>query len=424
MKNKGNTLRWFAWILTCAFLFYEYFLRTSPSVIVPQLMQTFGVTTAAVGALSGFYFYVYAPMQIPVGMLLDRFGARRLLTMATAVCGLGGILFGIASVYWIAAAGRVLMGFGSAFAFVGMVYVSSHWFPSNKLALLVGLGNSVASLGAVFGQGPLASAVDSFGWRGSLLVMGAIGLILAIVMYFAMKRDIPLHHINHQREKRAMWRNLWTVCQNGQSWINGIVALFSYVTTNAFAGLWAVPFLVTTYDLSTVTAGYAASMIYIGWIVGGPIVGLISDRIGRRRVILKICLALACICLIPIIFISHLPLWMIYALMFLVGVFSSGQLLNFSLAIEINPLRVKGTATAFTNFLVAAAGAVMQPLVGTLLDIMAPAVPIVHGIPMYQESTYRAALSAFPILMILAFLLAFFIKPRRNKDVEKKIGLA
>jgi MFS family permease len=416
-------MRWFAWVLTCVFLFYEYFLRTSPSVILPALMRDFGVSAAAVGALSGFYFYVYAPMQIPVGVLLDRFGAKLLMTMATAVCGLGGVLFGVATAYWLAAAGRVLMGFGSSFAFVGMVYVSSHWFPPSLLALLVGLGNSVASLGAVFGQGPLAIAVRSFGWRGSLIFMGIVGLVLAVFMYFAMRRDIPPHSPHEGHETSTMWHNLWTVCKNGQSWLNGAVALFSYVTTNSFAGLWSVPFLVAVYHLTEETAGFAASMIYIGWIVAGPLVGLISDWLGHRRIVMKVCFALAFLALLPIIFMNSLALWLIYLLMFLIGAFSSGQLLNFSLAIEMNPLRVKGTATAFTNFLVAGAGAVMQPLVGVFLDLLAPGVPVVNGNPLYSPANYRIALSLFPILMLVAFILAFFLKPRRQKVVEGMMGL-
>ncbi len=198
MKRSAKTahfLAWILWGLSCLFLLYEYFLRTAPSVIVPELEAAFGVTAGAIGALSGFYFYVYAPMQIPVGLLMDRFGARRLLTLAAILCGLGGILFGIAPTYWVAAAGRILMGFGSAFAWVGMVYISSHWFRAERLALLIGLGNSAASVGAIIGQGPLALAVAQLGWRLAVAVVGGVaGLLIAVAMLIFLKRDPLVAH--------------------------------------------------------------------------------------------------------------------------------------------------------------------------------------------------------------------------------------
>lgn len=412
--KSDSFLRWLGWALTCVFLFYEYFFRASPSVIVPELIQAFGVSAAAIGALSAFYFYVYAPMQIPVGMLLDYFGARRLLTVATAVCGLGGILFGISYAYWLAAVGRVLMGLGSSFAFIGMVYVSSHWFPPNRRALLVGLGNSAASLGSVFGEGPLAAAVGQFGWRSSLIAMGIIGLLLAVVMYIVMRRDIP-YHTNHPREAMSMWSCLKTVCRNVQTWINGAVALLSYVTTGTFASLWGVPFLVQTHHISEEAAGFAVSMIFIGWMVGGPIVGSISDRAGNRRLVLRICLALAFLVLAPVVYATGLKEWMIFVLMFLVGAFSSGQLLNFSIAIEINPFSVKGTATSFTNFLVAGANAIVQPLVGLLLE----AASRTPRTTVYTERDYRIALTLFPAAMLLAFIISFFIKSPKIPPIEQ-----
>ena len=413
MGSSRGILRWFVWGLACLFLFYEYFLRTGPSVIVAELALTFQVTAAAIGTLSGLYFWIYAPMQIPVGMLMDRYGARRLLTLATTTCGIGSLLFGMAGSYWLAAVGRILMGLGSSFAFVGMVYVSSHWFRGTLLALLIGLGNSSASLGAVVGEGPLAAAVHFFGWRGSLLVVGIIGLVLAIAMFFVMRREMPPRPKNKQKELEAgMWANLVLVSRNPQSWINALVAMLAYATTSAFAGLWGVPFLTNTHNVTAVQAGFAVSMIFVGWIFGGPIVGYISDRMRHRRIVLRICLAVAFVVLLPVIYLPDLASWVIFTLLFLVGFFSSGQLLNFSLAIEINPHRAKGTATAFTNFLIAIAGAVVQPLVGVFLDALAPSATTATGLPIYTARDFRIALSLFPAMMLLAFLGSFWIKPR------------
>ncbi|MBI5273911.1 MAG: MFS transporter, partial [Chlamydiales bacterium] len=138
-RTSRVQIRWIIWALAAIFYFYEYLLRISPSVMIPELMQTYHVDAAAIGFMVAFYLYAYAPMQLVVGVLMDQYGAKKLLTLASIICGLGSILFGLSNHIVLAGIGRLLIGLGSAFAFVGMVFICSHLFPQHKRALVIGL---------------------------------------------------------------------------------------------------------------------------------------------------------------------------------------------------------------------------------------------------------------------------------------------
>lgn len=411
--------KWIIWGLAAIFYFYEFVLRVSPSVMIQELMQSFSITASAVGVMSAFYLYAYAPMQIPVGMLMDRFGVKSLLSIASIVVGSGAILFSFSHQIALASFGRLLIGGGSSFAFVAMVYISSHWFPIKRRAFLIGIANSVAMLGASAGSGPLTSIIARFGWRPTLFAFGVFGIILAIGIFWALNLDpisekIEKHHPDLPSHPLA---KLKSVCKNSQTWINSISALCFYMTTTAFAGLWGLSFIQTAYQVSKETAGYAMSMVFLGWLVGGPVMGHISDYLGHRKIAIRLGILLTLICLLPVLYCTSIPIFSVYILMFLVGIFSSAELLNFSLAIELNPLVVKATAAAFTNFMISCGDSLIQPLIGFLLDFgwdgLANA-----GIREYSVQDFQVALSTLPISLLVAFITTFFIQEKRTCPIR------
>jgi len=411
--NK-TIVAWWSWGLAVLFLFYEFFVRVYPSIMAKELMEAFDATAGELGVLSAFFFYAYAPMQIPVGMLMDRYGARKLLTFAALICGIGSFLFGMAGTMPPAQLGRFLMGIGSSFAFVGMIYVCSHWFPPQKLALLVGIGNSIGMLGAVGAEGPLSYAVRDFGWRGVVNAFGFIGVALAVILFLFIKKDSKKKSAKSKEDFQGLTKNLGMVASNPRTWLNALIALLFYMTTAAFASLWGIPFLHESYGLSKEVAGFAVSMIFVGWIIGGPIIGYISDHFKRRKPFLYGSILGCLICLLPVIYISHLPITLVFILLFLVGFFQAAQLLNFSLGIELNPIEAKGTSIALTNFCVAVGTSVMQPLLGVILDMNWDGA-MSDGIPVYSVENYHVAMLSFPITLVAAFVLLLFLK-------EKKAG--
>ena len=418
MKKQYSWMGIFVWLCASVFYLYEYFLRVSPSVMVNELMQTFQVNAGAVGLLTALYFYAYSPMQIPVGMMMDRYGARRLLSFATLVCGLGSLLFAVAPNIFVAGVGRLLIGLGSAFAFVGLVYVSSHWFAPALLALLVGLGNSFGMVGAIAGEDLLSILVDSYGWRLSMFVLAIIGLVGALVIFLGVRGENKVE--DHQPKvttMKAVLGNLKLIAMNKHSWINGILSLMFYATMSAFAGLWGVPFIIKAYGISKVMAATIVSMNFVGWLFGGPLLGYFSDHIHNRRYFLMGSAFLALLTLSSVIYLPPMPIWLLYTTFFFVGVFSSAQILTFPISIEINPQEARGTAAAFTNFLIAAGGTFLAPLIGYILDSVWDG-KMVGGVANYTVQDFRIALCILPISLILTIILAFFLNDSPYKKAK------
>ncbi|MCC5832431.1 MAG: MFS transporter [Chlamydiales bacterium] len=387
-------------------------MRVTPSVMVDSLMAAFNTDAATIGAISAIYFYIYAPMQFPVGLLMDRFGPRKLLSMASVAGGIGGLLFGLAPNLEILSASRFLMGFGSSFAFVGLLFITSHWFPREKLALLIGIANSISMLGAVSGEGPVSLIEDWIGWRYAMIVIGLIGILLGLFIFFVVRQTPTGSVIKRKKiDFKNAWLSLKKVLSHPFSWLNAAIAMLLYLPTGSFAALWAVPFLMHNHGLSRTYAGFASSSIYIGWILGGPLIGHLSDHFEKRRLFIKICSLLAGISLIPIILFTHLPLALIITLLILVGIFSSTELLNFSYAIDLHSEEGTGSAIAFTNFFTMIGAAILQPLVGGLLDYFWSG-EFNGTIKDYSYTDYKFAMILFPLSFFLAFFLSFFLRER------------
>ena len=376
------------WLTAAAFFFYAWVLRVAPSVMVEELMRDFAVGAAVLGHLSAAYFYGYAGMQIPVGLLLDRFGPRRLITIATFACAGGCVLFAIGGSLGVVTAGRFLIGASAAFSLVGAMAVAGHWFPANRFAVLSGGAMAMGMAGGVFGQAPLRLAVEASDWRTANLLLAAGGVALAVAAW-ATVRD---------RRRGAggvanALAGLGIVVRHRQTWLIALTGLGTSAPLLGFASLWGVPFLETAYALPRTHAATLTSMQFIGWGVGAPLFGWFSDRIGRRKAPLLAGLALETLALAALVYVPGLPVPAVAGLCFLVGFLGSAQIVCFALAKENHRPELSGTAIGFVNAMVTGAGALFQPLVGFLLDL-AWTGEIALGAPVYQTEAYRLALAS------------------------------
>ena len=418
MKKDKNIFKWIIWFLASLFYFYEFILRVSPGVMIDSLMQTFGITASTVGILSAFYLYGYAPMQLPVGMIMDKYGVKKVLSTASLVCGLGAFFFALTNSLPVACAGRMMIGIGSSFAFIAIIYVTSYWFEEGKRGFLIGIANSLAMFGASAGTGPLSMVIKKIGWKASINFFAAFGILLGVLVYFVFKMSRQDEQIEKKtaEEEIKLLKNIKSVISKKNIWLNAFIALLFYLTTTAFGGLWGISFLETGYHVSREVAGYAVSMIFIGWVVGGPLSGLWSDIIGKRTTVIRIGILGTLISLSLVIYFP-VHIYIAYILLFLVGLFSSAELLNFSLAIELNSFRAKATVAAFTNFLISCGDAAVQPFIGFILDKFWDNT-MLEQVRVYSVVSYRIALSCLPIGLCLAFILLFFIKEKGFKTVS------
>lgn len=415
-KSMKQKTAWIIWAITAFFYFYEYILRISPTIMVFDLMESFSISASTVGLISAFFLYAYAPMQIFVGILLDRYGLRALLTISALTSGVGSLLFGISPSIWILKLARLMTGFGAAFAFVSMAFICTHYFSPKRRTLLLGLANSIGMLGAACGTAPLSIFTTSYGWRTSMSSLGIIGILFSVTLYFLIEKSSKTNYLSFKK----LFTNLKQLTKNPYTWINGIIALLYYATTTTFGGLWGVPFLESAYNLSTTKASSCVSMIFIGWLIGGPVVGLLSDFITKRKNILLGGTFFTFLSLLILIYVPSLSIFSIYCLVFSIGFFSSAQLLCFTISVEINSKKVKASALALTNALVALGGAIIQPIAGFLLDFHWDGITE-DGIRAYSTSDYQSALSVLPLCLLIAFLFSLILKEKKHPEHAEEL---
>jgi MFS family permease len=412
-------LPWLMWAFATIFYCYETLLQVSPGVMVSDLMHAFSANASQLGLLAAVYFYAYSSMQIPVGILIDRLGPRRLLTIATFVCGTGALLFGTAHFLFIAGIGRLLIGLGSAFAAVGCMHLCATWLPLRYFATLTGVMVTMGMLGAIGGEAPLSLMVAHLGWRHTLIVFGIIGLILSLAMWSFIRDKGSIELPESTQPKTSLFAGLKLILRNKQNVIVAIYGALMFAPTTTFGGLWGVPFLMEFYHLPRPTSATLVSMLFIGWVVGSPFFGMLSDRMGRRKFPMVIGNYGALIAFLIILFAPNLPLLLLGALLFGFGFFSSGFLPSFSIIREINPSHVNATSIGFMNAFNMLTGAILQPLVGLILDLTWHG-STQDGVREYSVSSFHTGLILLPIGMLISLLLLPFIRetfcqqPRTN----------
>lgn len=409
------------YMLASLFLVYEMGVQVSPSVMTKDLIRDFHINFSVLGWMASAYFYSYTLMQVPVGLLYDRFGPRTLLSAAALICSLGAFFFASThSVFW-AAIGRIFMGFGSACAFTGVLLVAARWFDGYYFALLVGGAQMLAAFGAIAGQIPMAALVNAYGWRSTMYGLGWIGAILAIVNVIIL-RDRPKHESTDvEFRETSFWKHFTSILKNPQSWFIGLYAFTGWGPMAVFASLWGVPFLEVKFGISNVVAATSIMMMWLGIAFCSPFVGIFSNIIGRRKPILWIGSCLGIIASCCILYIPDLSLGLTYILLLCLGIACSVHILTFALVRDNQPKTRVATGIGFNNCAVVFSGAILQPLVGYVLHALSTGKETSAGIPWHSTAEYQSALVVLPILYAVGALVSFFcIKETFCQHVTKR----
>ncbi len=397
------------YILAALFLFYEMALQVSPGVMTQELMEDFTIDVTSLGVIAAFYFYSYTFMQIPAGLLYDRFGPRKLITASIVICAAGSLFFGSTHSPAMLALGRFLMGIGSAFAFIGVLIVAARWFHPKYFALLVGIAQLLAALGAMGGSLPLAYAVDSMGWRNTINILGGCGFFLAALTALIIRdypKDHPLHHSNHY--KLGLCKSIKECLEEKQTWAIALYAFSAWAPVAIFAALWGVPYLMTRYAILKSHAALAVSMIWIGLVLISPFIGWLSDKIRRRKSLLVICSLLGLISSGLLILVKAIPYKASFILLFFVGAAAAGQILTFALVKDNVKPKITATAIGFNNMAVVIGGAIFQPIVGWIIDHFWDGKT--HGsVNIYNVEAYDKALLIVPFCFLIGLIASLLL---------------
>jgi MFS family permease len=403
---------WAAWALAGLFFCYAFVQRMAPSVMIPEIMREFAVGAAALGTLSAFYFYAYAGLQIPIGMLMDRVGPRRLLSGSAALAALGSLVMAASPDFAVAGLGRLLVGVGVAFAWVGLLTIVTHLFPANRFALLTGCGQAAAMVGAMLGQGPTSLLVEGIGWRHTLAILAGVALVAAALFWWAV-RDRPLA----RQESAGLIGGLKTVARNPYTWLSALYSFCMATPLLSFAGLWAVPYMKAVYGLDRVAASSGIALIYLGWAVGAPSVGWLADRLGKKRPLMLATSSLGLASMLAILYLPGLPLGLIYGLFVLNGLAGCTMFMGFACARGHNPLWAAGAAYGIVNTGSTGGAALLQPAIGLVLDHLWTGT-IEAGARVYEPAAYSIAFLSLPACYLAAVLTALAMREPPSESMR------
>ena len=346
----------------------SFFHRVAPAAISGDLQVTFAIGGAQLGTLAATYFYVYTLMQIPTGVLADTLGPRRILFWGGLVAGAGAILFGLAPSFELAFAGRTLVGLGVSVTFIAMLKLLALGFDERRFATLTGLCMLIGNLGSILAGAPLAWATQAAGWRQVFVIVG----LLSVALAFASRVwviETPAGKVD-----RAAWiAGLLSVLKNRSTWPGFFANAGLSGAFFAFAGLWAVPYLTQMHAMTRATASNHVSIYFLGFAVGSAVWGRVSDSLGKRKPVALAVSGLHVIGWGVWLWTTRgaagpLPLVVTYGLCVVMGLATAGFTLSWASAKEVNPPQLSGMATSVVNVGIFLGPAILQPLVGWLME--------------------------------------------------------
>ena len=416
LHRRMRIYRWTSYSLVALCYVLAYFHRMAPAAIATDLQQSFNASGAALGSLAAAYFYTYTVMQIPVGVMADTLGIRKIVALGAALAGVGSLLFGMADTLAMATLGRVLVGMGVSSMFISLMKLNSVWFHDRHFGTVGGMSLLLGNMGSVLAATPLVWAVSYTSWRNVFEAVGLFSLLLAVLVWWLVRNHpseaglpsmrelegLPAHprHAGHWYDglrqvlkNRATWPGFWPNLGVGGS-------LF------AFAGLWGVPYLRDVYGMSRNVAANHTMLLLFCFAVGALLVGLLSDRIAKRLPVIVGGIALYVMCWLPIVLGWHLNIALSYLQFALMGLGASGFTLTWASAKEVNPPALSGMATSVVNTGTFLGAAILQPLVGWAMDQRWDG-HLLNGARVYSEQNYQMGLGimfAFAVVGLLGAL--------------------
>lgn len=418
LQPPPSWLSWSIWSIAALFYLAGFYHRVSPAVMTDELMRAFSIGAGSLGNLSAFYFYFYVAMQIPTGILVDSWGARKLLISGSIAAAVGAVLFGSTNHFAIACAGRAIIGGATAVGWLVVLKLATHWFPARRFATLAGLGLFAGNIGALTAQVPLRLAIQHFGWRPVIFVSAAGVLCVGVLAMLFVRNDptddgyasyAPLSVHRKDVEIRELLKGFTKIFAYRNTWLiffaqGGLVG-----SILAFTGLWGAPFLRARYGMPQTRAAGVCSIMIVCWAVASPICGALSDKIGRRKPIYVGGCILAAVGWSAMFYIDNLPLSLFVAIGAITSLASGAVVIGFAFSKESVPLQYLGTISGTTNIGNMIGPTLLQPGIGWILDRTWSGT-INHGVHVYDLHSYRSGFVLMVGWLIMSSILLSLTK--------------
>jgi sugar phosphate permease len=424
-KTRGYQYRY----IICLIIFLSYILvffhRLCPAVIALDMQEAFGVSGTLLGLLGSAYFYPYALMQLPSGVLADSWGPRKAVSAFLLLAALGSVLMGLAPSFNMAILGRVLVGLGVSTLFVSNFKLLAEWFTSRQFVIMGGIFMTMGGIGALSSSAPLAWLSSLFGWRMTLVAVGLVTFVMAALVYAIVRNrpaDMGLDSIGVHEPKEAKSRislagGIRLVVSSGSFWAISVWVFFSTGIAFSFGGLWGGPYLMHVYGLSKMAAGGVLSMFAVALIIGSPFLSWTANQVGRKPVFISCSLVSIAVCAIFHMFTGRLSLPMLYSLVFcfcLAGA-AIGPV-SATVSKELFPVSIAGTSVGMVNLFPFFGGALFQILVGAIVSMAG------HEGGRYSLAGYKNMFLLYLLGAVISLVAAVFLQetlPRRSASATK-----
>jgi MFS family permease len=408
--GKSSKMMILAWLLVLFYYFYQYALRSAPSVMIPQLSDAYGLSAVGVASIIGLFYYGYSPFSLITGASLDRLGLKMVIPVGAVAVGIGAILFATGN-YTVASIGRFLQGAGGAVPIVGAIYIVSKYFPGSRAATLIGSAQMFGMAGGFAGQfavGPLISS--GLPWRSFWIIMGIAGLAMGVILYFFLPKEAGQEKPdNYFKSTLDAFKIIF---KNPQSLLCGFIAALIFIPTNVLDMIWGVRFLQEGYGLDYGTAVMRAAAVPFGWIIGCPLLGFISDKIRRRKPVIIGGAVVLLLGLIWALF-GIEGVFPVFSVSLMIGIASGAGMIPYTVVKEANPPQLSGTATGVCNFITFTFSALLGPVFGWLL------VRSSVGSDQFIMKDYQVTFEPLLFGVGLAIFLTFFLKETGHAIIKK-----
>lgn len=420
LTERQKRLRNVVMLLALGSYLLSMFHRVAPAAIARDLAAAFETSAASLGVLAATYFYVYTLMQVPTGVLADTLGPRKILGLGGLVAGAGSLLFGLAPTFELALVGRTLAGLGVSVAFIAMLKLIAVWYPENRFATLTGAMMFLGNVGTMTAGTPLAWAAQGAGWRSVFVAIGVCSLLIGVLSWFLVQ-DKPGEKGAAASKGAHVDRTAWlvgllAVMKNRATWPGFFVNLGVAGSFFAFAGLWAVPYLTQVHGLTRAAASNHLSVYFGGFAIGCLIVGPLSDRIKRRKPLMIGGATLHALGWWIWLGAGPLPPAATYALCFAMGAVTASLTLSWACAKEVNPPLLSGMATSVVNVGVFLGPAILQPLVGWVMD-RGWTGTMAEGARLYSPEAYATGLTLLAGAAALGAVATLFVRETGCRNI-------
>jgi sugar phosphate permease len=423
------------WSIAVTFFAFQFVLRLFPGLVMPEIMEKFKIGATSFGILSAAYYLGYAGMQIPVGILLDRYSPKFVISGCAFLCGMGTLSFVYSETWYLTLFGRFLIGAGSAGGFLGTAKTIRMNFPERRFTSMIGISFTIGLLGAIYGGKPVGLLMAQIGWTAVLKILAGVSLVLAAATLVLFPSPVPLsaNELQKKREHTARSLNIQApiltifgsfreaiheMIKNPKILWIGVAGALLVGPLEGFADIWGVSYLVNVHAFSTTDASLIASSIYFGMLFGGPILSFLSQKLNAHYPITA-----ACALIMAVIFSGILvsdatfskPLLMF--LMSIVGVLCCYQVIVFSLVCELVPSHLSGLVTSTTNCFNMVAGCVLHFFMGWIMDRQWSG-DYENGLRVYGPASYTSAIAIIPITLLFGFMAFLILKSLSPKKLN------